>query len=253
MKWRIAKSSIIGTSHKKLGTECQDAHAAEVIDGHDQGLVLACIVSDGAGSAAKSRDGSALACRTFLRSVTDWWSSQPCSLPTEDETKGWLFDVSAAITELAERELSVPRDYACTLVAAVVCDFGSVYLQVGDGGIVAAENNLYRPIFWPEETEAANLTSFITDETWWQHLQVSTRTEQPTELALFSDGLQFLVLDYSTRTAHAPFFEQLFSQLRQCSVEHLGALDDALASYLSSEVVSSKTDDDKSLVLVAAM
>jgi hypothetical protein len=181
--------------------------------------------------------------------VSSWWQGNPTALPTDDELRDWVLEASAAITDLAEKNTLHPRVFACTLVVAVVSELGGIYLQVGDGAIVIKDEQQYVPIFWSDETEALNLTHFITDEQWSEALKVRTTPYRPEELALFSDGLQLLVLDFAARSAHSPFFEKLFAQVRACPLDQIALLDSSLSTYLDSPVINAKTDDDKTLVL----
>jgi len=76
---------------------------------------------------------------------------------------------------------------------------------------------------------------------------VSDVRERIQEVALLTDGLQMLALNFAARKPHAPFFEPLFTALR-------GAVspDDLvvpLRAFLDSDAVNSRTDDDKTLVL----
>ena len=67
-------------------------------------------------------------------------------------------------------------------------------------------------------------------------------------LALFSDGLQRLVLDYSgggLTAPHAPFFDRLFAWLER--QENGGGASPALERFLASPAVSGRTHDDVSL------
>ena len=70
------------------------------------------------------------------------------------------------------------------------------------------------------------------------------------EVALFTDGIKFLVLHYATKTVHAPFFEKMFSPVRASKTEHVDeALSAGLERYLASPAVCERTDDDKTLIL----
>ncbi len=83
-------------------------------------------------------------------------------------------------------------------------------------------------------------------------LQFSLVQERVAEIALLSDGLQRLALDYQSRTPYHPFFSGLFSPLRRASRESLPALNSHLANYLNSTRINDRTDDDKTLVLATS-
>ena len=249
MNWRVTSASVLGTSHLKSNTGCQDSHAVRVCSSGDEDLLF-CVVSDGAGSAPRSSEGSRRTCDSLVETVQNWWDAGGRE-PAEADVRGWLFEASAAITALAEPEGLHPKLFACTVVGAVVGGSGALYFQVGDGGIVTGGAEKYSVVFWPADSEALNLTDFLTDEHWPDHLQIVSAETPPSELALFTDGIQLQVLDYANRSPHSPFFQKMFAQLSAWQDSQLDQLNDALTAYLSSEVFNDKTDDDKTLVLAA--
>jgi hypothetical protein len=68
-------------------------------------------------------------------------------------------------------------------------------------------------------------------------------------VAVFSDGLERLVLDFGeAKSAHAPFFDSMFKTLEAIpSTGRLPAF--GLQRYLNSPAVNERTDDDNSLIL----
>ena len=66
----------------------------------------------------------------------------------------------------ADMEGGSLRDYASTLLAAVLRHEESVFLQIGDGVIVVqgADRGGWAWVFWPDHGEYANVTSFLSDE-----------------------------------------------------------------------------------------
>src|SRR5258708_36290408 len=63
--WRYAAASVIGTSHTKQGTNCQDANDCQIYQLPTSETVLVGVVSDGAGSARFGGGGAALCCSTL--------------------------------------------------------------------------------------------------------------------------------------------------------------------------------------------
>jgi hypothetical protein len=85
-----------------------------------------------------------------------------------------------------------------------------------------------------------------------QDLEVDTLENGQDEIAIFTDGLQHLVLRYDQQTVHGPFFERMLRPVRQSSV--LGEdrrLGDELKAYLGSETISTRTDDDLTLLMAS--
>ena len=121
--------------------------------------------------------------------------------------------------------------------------------HIGDGGIIASRGDGYTLISPPEQGEYANETQFVTDHNPME--RVRTMVEQDPgwdRLALFSDGLQRLVLDYTGEglpVPHAPFFDRLFTWLDE--QENGNDVGFGLERFLASKAVSSRTNDDVSL------
>ena len=100
-----------------------------------------------------------------------------------------------------------PRELATTMVTAIVGPQIAHFVQIGDGAIVAAQDDGYSVVFWPDSGEYANMTRFVSDADVFEHLHHEVRNA-PDELALFTDGIQRLALVFANRTAHSPFFAQ---------------------------------------------
>ena len=169
----------------------------------------------------------------------------------------WLAGLRVETERLAAAEGSTAREYASTLLAAVVAEQGAAFFQVGDGAMVidaGVPDEGYECVFWPDHEEYENITFFATEPNAAEHLQVALVERRVVELAMFSDGLQRLALDYAGRRAHLPFFRSMLSPLREASAggggaEASGALSGELAAFLDSPRVNARTEDDKTLVL----
>jgi hypothetical protein len=244
--WRLLQQSLEGTSHRRSATPCQDSCAGtETAPGQESFLVVAC--SDGAGSAALSQEGSALACRRFVEVACEALEREGAEAVRDPERiREWYRQVRRALEEEAARREVPLRELSCTLLTAVVGEQAAVFAQVGDGAIVVREGEGYVPIFWPQVGEYANATWFVTSPDLEQVLQVERRAPVD-EVALFTDGLQMMALHFASRSAHGPFFKPLFAALRgAANPEELVV---PLRSFLDSPAVNERTDDDKTLVL----
>lgn len=248
--WNLIKASAIGTSHRSRGQPCQDSCEGRIVE-NSTGPILVAAVADGAGSAAQSEVGAELACKAFVDRVGQTISSVDFDLATIDRATmlDWFADARRQVGSDADgRGVSI-RELACTLLAAIVGEGWAVFAQVGDGAIVRQIDGDLSVVFWPEEAEYANMTYFLTEGDFADHFQFS-RDDGPIDaLAMFTDGLQRLTLDFATKEAHSPFFNPIF--------EYTARLGDpakrtaALVEFLGSPLVNDRTDDDKTLLLAA--
>lgn len=245
--WKTVYQSVQGTSHQRSGQPCQDSCAVQEVSlAKETVLVLTC--SDGAGSAEFSEIGSRLACDTIVELVTaELRLGDQLPAISADRAAGWLRQVHEALgAEADQREIDA-RQLACTLLFAVLGQSGAAFGQVGDGAMVAWRDRQYQTIFWPQSGEYVNTTNFITDPRFESFFEYTWRDAPEDEVALFTDGLQMLGLNYRDQQAHGPFFAPMFETLRkQAQPEHLIA---PLRAFLDSPELADRTDDDKTLVL----
>jgi hypothetical protein len=249
--WRSAYASVIGTSHVKSGTPCQDAGGCVVVTLDDEQEVLIAAVSDGAGTASHSDVGSSLVVDRFLRDFSSQIAAGvDFSVVGEAFARKWLASVCDELSAIAEAEGHDIRKYSCTLLGAIVTQNCGVYMQIGDGAIVVSteESGEYSWIFWPQHGEYANSTNFLTQENANEVLQFEIGPSVQ-EIALFSDGIERLVLNLAARTVHSPAFRSIFDWLAGTEPDRANDQSPALIAYLSSAQVNNRTDDDKTLVM----
>jgi Protein phosphatase 2C len=178
------------------------------------------------------------------------------NFPAVRPAESWMKDVVLQTRQslLAEAELLdvEPHDLAATMLCAILAEDWSAFAQVGDGAIVTPEvgTQSWSWLFWPQRGEYANSTVFLTDRIAVDRLEVGVLSTPQQEVALFTDGLQHLVLHYEEQTVHSSFFERMMSPIRSSGQdgEDLKLCSD-LERYLGSPVVRSRSDDDLTLVL----
>lgn len=250
--WRIAAASAIGTSHLKQGTICQDSHACRILEDGAGKAVAVLVVSDGAGSAPRADKGSDLACRTVVEAVEVFLAEgKRVGDIGLDVARSWIEMCQAAIAFQADEDGATARDYACTLLAAVVGDSAAAFLQIGDGAMVVAdETGEWVWVHWPQRGDYANTTYFVTEDGAADQLAFDLVERRVDEVSVFSDGIEALVLHYATKTVHAPFFDRMFAPVRASEMEGLDrSLSAGLERYLATPLVCERTDDDKTLIL----
>jgi protein phosphatase 2C-like protein len=251
--WRYAFASAVGTSHARLDRPCQDASVCQVLTTTEGQPVLVALVADGAGSADRAEVGARLACTFLLDEITAHLAAggAPRDL-TRDVVTELLHALQDRIGAQAAAEDRNLRDFASTLLGAVVGLGEAVFFQVGDGAIVVStpeEEDGYAWVFWPGSGEYENTTFFVTDADVASRLEWDASERPIDQVALFSDGLQRLALHYQSRTAHAPFFRSKMQVLEAAEDASPAALSAQLALFLSSPPVNERTDDDKTLIL----
>ena len=226
MSWSYAYAYRAGEGHGR----CDDVCVCETI-----GDTILAAVADGAGSAGKAREGAATACRTFMDLGV--------------QVLAGSIDPTCLISEIQSKLPSGDLvSHSCTLVAVAAGPREAVFLQVGDGAAVVRTDDAYRVAIWPEETEFLNHTFFVTAPDAADHLLTYRPTEPIREFALFTDGLQHLVLNPKLRGPHEPFFRTVFRPLANAP-DHDRRTSWWLERQLGSDHVTKRTDDDTSIVI----
>ena len=168
-------------------------------------------------------------------------------------TKAVLEEVRECLRALADGASVKLREFACTMLVAIIMPDRAVFWQIGDGAMcfrVAGEER-YNYAFWPEKGDFANVTFFVTDDSAHERLEFDVLYRPVVELASFSDGLERLALDFVSGEAHTGFFNGLLPHLRGREAGFSEALSQDLVMFLASERVNKRTDDDKTLILAS--
>ena len=250
MSWQVVGASVIGTSHQEAATPCQDAHQYRLLESGE--VILA--VADGAGTAARSAEGAALAVKRAVDAL-----EQACreNKPASDEA--WslcmrqCFGLARqAIADLAAQDGSPIRLFATTLTCAVLAETRIVLGQIGDGFAVAQDGHgTLLGLTTPQRGEYANEAAFLTMPQALDCIDVTTQALNAKAVALATDGLLRLALKLPGYTPHPPFFIPLFAFA--AGVTDAASAGQQLADFLASDRVCARTDDDKTLVLAASV
>ena len=252
--WTVGRASVIGTSHRRSGLPCQDSSEHRVVGG-----TLFAAVADGAGSAEMSDVGSSLAAEVSVR------TAQRLLLENHDHSPhpihetclrrivaGAVDDARRELTEKAEHLKVDIRQLATTLLLVVHTRSLMAAGQIGDGAVVVSDGHgEYATFIPPQRGEYANQTNFLTSSNALAKLDVRVvnRTDPPARVAMFTDGIQNLVLSSVDDRPHAPFFDPVFAWIETRPERENTARQ--LESFLESPRVTNRADDDLTLLLAA--
>jgi hypothetical protein len=242
--WRAVGTSVAGTSHAELNIPCQDYCAYQrVLIGSTPALVIA--IADGAGSARLSQVGARETVEYLLRVIS---SNSPTILEVNEHiARQWLDGARAHLKEISSQQGCELRDLGSTILFAILGEFFSFFVQIGDGAWIIERGGEYVAATWPSDGEYVNETTFLTSPNWADSIRCELVIGAIAAAAGFTDGLQRLALQFDSRSVHVPFFEPLFRVLRAAADE--SSLISPLIEFLSSDRVAERTDDDKTLVL----
>lgn len=254
LRWSIAAASTVGERHLLEGRPCEDAWTTRVH--HFRGepwLILA--VSDGAGTAGRAQAGSACAVAAFADAAAR--CLYMTSGITKDEMRDCLGAARVALAVEAGLAGAPMREFACTLLGAVIGPGMAAFAQVGDGAIIVSgdEPGSWSWMFEPQKGEYANETSFLTDEDAMTSADVAILTHPPAEISLFTDGLEnLLIRAHPDRHVVREFFDTMFPPVRRTPAA--GLEDDLcshLADYLAGPQIAARSDDDRTLILATCL
>lgn len=242
--WLVAKASVVGSGHVAAGLPNQDSFA---IRAAGDALVLA--VCDGAGSAARAETGAEIAAQTFAEMAAQ---QAAAGAPLAVAARQAFAAARAEVAQEASSAGAVPRDFACTLVAAILTPHSAVFTQIGDGVIVWREHGGSWDIgATPHRGTYANETIFLTDADAEERVEIREVNAVVAHLAALTDGLQSQVLDRDAITAE--FLDPLITTLEANGRYPVAAIDEALGRLLDSDAARACSDDDKTLILVSRL
>ena len=145
--------------------------------------------------------------------------------------------------------IELPTIDGSALLAIVSDGAGTAEFGAAGGAcVVRSDDTEWQVPSWPAHGEYASSTYFVTDDPQPQLRYVST-VGQYTKVAVFSDGLERLALDFTNTLAVARFFDPMFSPLSDSEPRRDRQLSAQLRKFLDSGRVVERTDDDKSLIL----
>lgn len=237
--------AVQGSGHRRRGVGCQDAAVVCVMVGH----VVILAVADGAGSATHSDIGAKVAVAVALNLLAEDLAILVAEDGTIEQRLGEAaVQAKRAVEEEARRLALEPRELASTLILCVASQTRISVLHIGDGAVVARTvGGEFFCVSKPMKGEHFNETDFLTGKGAERNGRFSEMAVEVSDIAAFSDGLEFLALDLSKFEPHARFFEPLFTFFRESN--DLDVSRTELMMFLESPKVAERVDDDLSLVL----
>ena len=232
-------------------TPCQDRHAATILGNRPDDILVTCI-ADGAGSAKYSDQGARIACDAVLQGARKHHEmDRHFDRLGVDDIILWCEKARQQFSALAEQRDCTPRQFATTLCVAIISPRHARFFQIGDGAIILGSWGVYGVVFWPQSGEYANTTNFLTAENFRDLLEFRIADRTFSEIALLTDGLERVALQFHSQTPHPPFFKPLFDALQNNTPRT--TLQDGLRRFLQSEAIQLRSDDDKTLILASQL
>lgn len=227
-----------------------------VVDGDR--LIVA--VSDGMGSAKYSHHSSRLLVDTVTQALRDaptpqkrirlWRGTLRKLFETPRSTEAQLRRAVAlgrrAIVQLAAKRRHALRDYACTLIVAVVDAAGWHVIHIGDGAAVGFRSvSDMKTLSRPFNGEYANSTSPITAHDWQRFLRFNGGPQRLTAVAVLSDGIQNLCINHQTGDPYPGFFQPLLQWFIDLPAD--ADRNTLCSQFLQQPKITGKSDDDLTL------
>jgi hypothetical protein len=249
MTWKYITASVTGKAHSDRNETGQDRSLSGIVRLAENEYFIG-LAADGAGSSTDGGTGAEIACDTLYSSILQTLEKkEDLSLVTEQDITGWITGARDSVDACAKKQGKLLVDYACTCIGSVAGRNHALFFQIGDGGIVINADDDYRVIFWPEQGEYINSTCFLSDKDYLDHLNITFTDSPSAEIALFTDGLQNMVLSFSQKKAHTGFFKPIFEALKKDSDHEFFGSSSQLSSFLLHREISERSDDDKTLIL----
>ncbi|AZZ90334.1 protein phosphatase 2C domain-containing protein [Hahella sp. KA22] len=238
--WKVVAASVAGPHHVRDGLPCQDAFSWRVI-----GERLVAAISDGAGSAAQSEQGS----RILSQCVVDAFAENVAAPLQESEVRRIAEQaIEACRTQLLQTYPDANlADFHATLAAVVMDDRGGFVLQIGDGMAAAVQERQWAPclLCLPENGDYAEETFFFTLDGWRRHLRITPVPADYDELILVTDGAYSFTAKPAANGLDRDFIAPVCAFLEQ-NDEERGVV--ALKQILDHANARRISGDDKTLL-----
>lgn len=260
--WQILGASVTGFSHKARNQPGQDRFLEKTWCFDDHQAVTVVVCADGAGSAARSWAGAWVACQSVMRSMHGYMISPKrrnllisMEFQADSFFAGLFGTARRRLEQWAQRLGTTSLSLSTTLNVAILTANGALLAQLGDGLIGYQFKDF--PEKWhvvenEQASEFAGETTFLTSTQWLEHLRVKALHEPLRRVVVSTDGLLPIIFHAQSSQIHSPFLDPLFEFVqKQGPVQSLKS--SMLQSFLSSQRVSSRCDDDLTLILCSRL
>jgi len=244
--WKVAAASVAGRMHLDAGARCQDAHAWAC-----EGPWLVAAVSDGAGIAARAREGAEHGVRHLVASIATALAQDPQSEPTAAALRPRVADaireLRASLTSAEPSDPDAILDYAATILGIVVGPAGGLFFHIGDGMGLAfgTGEGATQHTSHPENGAHPWETYFFTDPDWEAHLRFTDTDPEVDQVLLMTDGAVALTASPAQDGLDLPFRARLTRDVGPLAPRADSA---ALAALLSDPETWTVTADDKTVL-----
>ncbi len=240
MVWVVGGASVQGTMHKVTGLPCQDFNTFLI---HKDFVFLA--IADGAGTSKLGHLGAQFAGNTFLQLCVKKFVEQNCPPEKMQSTLADLIDhLHHLLIEHAHQINSPIKDLATTFSGCIATPHHLIAAQIGDGFLVAKNHETFDLLLWEDNKEFINETHFLTEKNYVAHF---TTAHNCSFIALGTDGISNIAVDPRERQGFKGFFQPFKEYLE--SMPFHDHIHSELKSFLASDRLNSKTDDDKTLLV----
>lgn len=248
MSLRAIGNAVIGPSHLARGAECEDA--LQILTSQD-GRWVAAVVCDGCGSARNAASGAEHAAHFLAKALLSLADRLGSEGPGE-----WVVDQAVTLVAALREDMRAAygpdlREYAATIVAAMVSDRGGFMLHLGDGIASAltakagAKSELTVAVqSEPQHGEYANQTFYFTEPEWIRNIRITPVAASPALLLLATDGAQEVL--YRGNSLQA---DQVLEMLESTLVGQRAPAE-ALERFLASEDAARISSDDKGCIII---
>jgi hypothetical protein len=153
--------------------------------------VLIAAIAAGAGPAARSGFGAALAVSALVNIIGEEITGDLEAGGLAKLLRGTVGEVQLMLEHQAEHDRRPIRDYASTLLAVIMTDTGGVIGQIGGGAALIQEvGGDWRPVHWYGQGGNAGVARCLTEPEAFHAFQIAELPSTPSRICLFSGELE---------------------------------------------------------------